>query len=246
MNKYFYELFGKLERQGPGDTASTLHAYMLMRLPDSPDVLDLGCGTGSQTMALAANTSAVIKAIDSRKPFIDELNKKIQTAGLRHRATAETGDFTELGEKPGFYDAVWSEGAVFSIGFEKGITYWKQFIKPGGYAAVSDVAWLTDDRPAELEKFWRAEYPPIATPAQNLQVISRCGYTAVDAFVLPSYSWTLNYYRPMAVWLKWMKDKYAGVKEAQEVVSMYEREIAMYAKYSKFYGYVFYVMKKER
>ena len=43
-----------LPQQGPGSDASTLRALrMLGELPDAPRVLDLGCGPGRQTLALA-------------------------------------------------------------------------------------------------------------------------------------------------------------------------------------------------
>jgi hypothetical protein len=33
-------------------------------------------------------------------------------------------------------DLIWSEGAIYNMGFEKGLQSWHQFLKTGGYIAV--------------------------------------------------------------------------------------------------------------
>ena len=55
-------------------------------------------------------------------------------------------------------DIIWSEGAVYNIGFKNGINYWKEFLKPGGILAVSELSWTTNCRPKGLEDFWTGEY----------------------------------------------------------------------------------------
>jgi len=47
----FLEVMESLPRQGPGNPACAERALALCRhLPPSPQVLDLGCGTGGQTL----------------------------------------------------------------------------------------------------------------------------------------------------------------------------------------------------
>jgi methylase of polypeptide subunit release factors len=54
-----------LPRQGPGDLASTSRALALCtELPTAPDILDIGCGTGAQTLTLAAATTGRITALE--------------------------------------------------------------------------------------------------------------------------------------------------------------------------------------
>jgi len=43
----------------------------------------------------------------------------------------------------GTLDAVWSEGAIYNIGFEKGVREWRRFLKPGGILAVSELTGRT-------------------------------------------------------------------------------------------------------
>ena len=58
---------------------------------------------------------------------------------------------------------MWSEGAIYNIGFERGICEWRKFIKHGGYIAVSEVSWFSDIRPKEIEDFWIDAYSEIDT-----------------------------------------------------------------------------------
>ena len=61
----FFEVQRGLPRQGPGDNGSTNKALALcLGLPDKPSVLDIGCGPGMQTMALAEASSGSIIAVD--------------------------------------------------------------------------------------------------------------------------------------------------------------------------------------
>ena len=43
------------------------------------------------------------------------------------------------------FDIVWSEGAVYNMGFRKGVNYWKDFIKDGGILAVTELSWITEN-----------------------------------------------------------------------------------------------------
>jgi hypothetical protein len=43
-----------------------------------------------------------------------------------------------------------------------------------------------------------------------------------------------------------MRDKYESNKEALQILDMEISEMEMHKRFSKFYGYVFYVMKKPK
>jgi SAM-dependent methyltransferase len=58
----------------------------------------------------------------------------------------ETLPFTE-----GEFDVIWSEGAVYNMGFEAGVSAWRRFLKPGGKLIVSEITWLSATRPPELQ-----------------------------------------------------------------------------------------------
>tara|TARA_Y100001960_G_C14603641_1_gene792095 strand:- start:703 stop:975 length:273 start_codon:yes stop_codon:yes gene_type:complete len=59
------------------------------------------------------------------------------------------------------FDLIWSEGAIYNIGFENGIKQFKKFLKDDGVLAVSEITWLTAQRPDEITQYWETNYPEI-------------------------------------------------------------------------------------
>lgn len=66
------EYFSSLERQGPGSPEVTLKALEFVgHLTDESRIVDLGCGTGGQTMILARHIPGYITGLDLFPGFID-------------------------------------------------------------------------------------------------------------------------------------------------------------------------------
>jgi cyclopropane fatty-acyl-phospholipid synthase-like methyltransferase len=58
------EYFSQLERQGPGSPEMTVKALSFTdNLTAESQILDLGCGTGGQTMVLAQHTLGTVTGI---------------------------------------------------------------------------------------------------------------------------------------------------------------------------------------
>ena len=49
--------------------------------------------------------------------------------------------------EPAGFDAIWSEGAIYFLGFETGLARVKDLVRPGGYVAVSEAVWLQPGPP---------------------------------------------------------------------------------------------------
>ncbi len=110
--------------------------------------------------------------------------------------------------------------------------------------AVSDLCWLRDDPPREIADFFGIEYPPIPSVAEVLEIAKKTGYEPVGSFTLPESTWWDSYYRPTETGIEGMRKKYPGNERVEELCRRMEREIDMYRKYAKYYGYVFFVMRK--
>ena len=71
------------ERQGPGSEEATLKALSYIpQLNEKSKVLDIGCGSGGQTITLAKNTAAQITAVDMLPQFLEMLMKKAKENNL--------------------------------------------------------------------------------------------------------------------------------------------------------------------
>ncbi|MBU1614423.1 hypothetical protein KJ693_03830 [bacterium] len=55
------------------------------------------------------------------------------------------------------------------IGFERGLKEWRHLIKPNGFLAVHEMAWLRPDPPQEIYDYWKELYPGIRTVPENLE-----------------------------------------------------------------------------
>ena len=97
----FLKIFGSLPRQGPGHLASARKALRYCEnLPNTPEILDLGCGTGAQTFQLAELTQGSIVAVDQYSASIEKLNQKLAQLSLTDRIRAQVGDMAELAIAP--------------------------------------------------------------------------------------------------------------------------------------------------
>jgi len=240
-----WEYFIQFERQGPGCPQATLKALSFIdNLSNESKIADLGCGSGAQTMVLAQNTKGIITALDIFPGAINKLKKTTRELGLQHRVKGIVGSMDDLPFQESQFDLIWSEGAIDSVGFEKCLTYWKSYLKSGGYFAVTNLTWFTSDRPAELEKYYLNAVPVIGTMGENLSIIQKAGYKPVAAFSLSEDCWTDHYIAPQEVANEVFLKKYAGNKTVDIFISNLRYEAELYSKYKQYYGYVFYIGKK--
>jgi ubiquinone/menaquinone biosynthesis C-methylase UbiE len=233
-------------RQGPGGEAETLRALELAGLDRSRRlaVADIGCGTGASTLLLARELDAQVTAVDFLPPFLDVLETRAREAGVAGRIEPLPCAMDELPFQEAAFDVVWSEGAVYNMGFEAGVAYWRRFLKPGGVLAVSELTWFTAERPPELDAYWQAEYPEVDTAPAKLAVLERQGYALLGYFPLPAHCWLDNYYRPMQARFEAFLDRHGHSQQAQAIVEAEKKEIALYEAYSEYYGYGFYVARR--
>ena len=239
------DYFGRLDRQGPGDVDSTIKALSFIdRNTKDLAIADLACGTGGQTLILAENTKATIIGLDLFPDFIAKLNSNVKMLGIQDRVNGIVGSMDNLPFSKEQFDIVWCEGAIGNIGFKKGLNYWKDFIKKGGYFAVSYETWFTNDRPAEIEKFWTDAVPEITTIENNIKIIEDAGYSLTATFKLPETCWIDSYFKPQQlIQEKFLEDNKNNIK-AEEFVKYMKYEFDLYNKYRQFYGYIFYIGKK--
>lgn len=232
-------------RQGPGSAAHTRSAMGLAGLDDTSPlrIADLGCGTGASTLVLAEDLDADIVAVDLVPEFLEVLERTAERHGVADRITTSAESMDALPFADAEFDVLWSEGAVYSIGFEAGVTAWRRFLKPGGVLVVSELTWFTAERPAEIEDHWRAEYPEIDLASAKIGILERAGYAPLGYFTLPGDCWTDEYYAPLRARFTDFLARHPGNAAAATIVAAEEREIALYDRYGAYYGYGVYVAR---
>ena len=144
----------------------------------------------------------------------------------------------------GRFDVIWSEGAIYNIGFARGINYWKRFLKPCGVLVVSEITWTTGNRPDEIEQYWKSAYPEIDTASAKIGLLEENGFLPLAYFVLPRYCWLDNYYRPLQARFPGFLEQHEHDEQACSIVAAEQREIALYEKYHACFSYGVYIARK--
>ncbi|MGI9622852.1 MAG: class I SAM-dependent methyltransferase [Acidimicrobiales bacterium] len=231
------------ERQGPGSDEATRRAVGLAGLEDATDltIADIGCGTGAPTLVLAHDLDAQIAAVDLFRPFLADLDETAGQRGLSDRITTSVASMDDLTFDDESLDVIWSEGAIYNIGFKHGIRSWRRYLKPGGVLAVSEITWLTQQRPEELEEHWATAYPEVGTASAKLAVLESAGYTPTGYFALPETCWLDHYYRPLQGRFDAFLDRHDHSAAAKQVVEAERHEIDLYERFSSFVSYGFYI-----
>jgi SAM-dependent methyltransferase len=253
--EFFHEIFDpSFPRLGPGDEASTIKALNLLRSAGFPPgrkallraarILDLGCGNGGQTVTLARHTEGPILALDNHQPYLDELQRRAAAAGLSTRIRTSLRDMHSLEKSDGPFDLIWSEGALFVMGFRAGLAACHTLLAPGGGLAVSELCWLRPNPPADCREFFAMGYPAMADVEANLAAIQSCGYETIGYFTQPESAWWEPYYHPLEARLRFLRKQHAGDAEKLAMMEGIGKEIDIYRQHSAFYGNVFFVLRR--
>ena len=234
----FMTVFQRLERWGPSTDVDTLKA--LSTLPTIPTkIIDIGCGKGFSTRLLAKHTQAEIVAVDNEQSALDELGERLTEQGLDTRVTLSCASMTDLPFAPESFDCIWSEGSAYIMGVGQALTQWRKLLTNRGYMVVSDLIWLTDNPSQEAVAFWEGEYPDMQTIEKRLSQMRQAGFEVIDHFTLREQAWH-DYYQPLKARVAEVK---ASMPNSNAIVDI-EREIAIYERYLREFGYQMFVLRK--
>ena len=242
----FFELFSGLPRQGPGEAPSTRRALSFIpELAFGSRILDLGCGTGAQTLVLAANSHAQIVAIDNHVPYVNVLNKKAEDSNIEDRVVAYAADMQHLTFAKDSFDLIWCESAIYVMGVQGALREWRRYLRRGGFAAFTEVCWQRPNPPAPCKEFWEIEYPAIREREELFSSIASCQYELIGNFSLSSSAWWDEYYQPLQENVYVFRERHRGDQLALDLCEQCQQEIDIWHTYSEFYGYEFFVVRSE-
>jgi SAM-dependent methyltransferase len=236
-------LFAGMDKLSPGDDILTL--YVLRSLPEHRFnvVVDAGCGAGRQTFVLANELKTPIHAIDCHQPFLDRLTERAEEKNLAQLVRTHCMDMKKIPSVFAKIDLLWAEGAAYNIGFANALTTWAKAIKPNGFAVVSELCWLRENKvPDAIREFFQSGYPAMQSVEQNIQIAEDAGYELFNTYTLPKEGWVTGYYdvlEPRAQSLANHSD--VAVRDfAGETL----KEIETFKISEDSYGYVFYVLQR--
>ncbi len=237
--KDFIQLLDGMSYWGPGDRAFTQQQFAA--LPIRPRrILDMGCGRGASTMALAQVTDAAIVAIDLEEDALAAVAHSARAAGFEHVSTL-CANMAALPDDLAPADLIWAEGSAYVMGVANALKAWRPLLaSPQACIVLSDAVWLTDNPPEEALAFWQQDYPAMQTLAGLLETIQAAGYRCLSHTPLPMSAWN-NYLDPIEVNLVRYRDELGECAAWQDL----SREVAIHRQYLGSYGYVICCLQKD-
>jgi SAM-dependent methyltransferase len=243
-----FRLYEGLRREGPGSPAMTRRAYALCQgLPDAPAVLELGCGSGGATLALATLAAGNIVATDVYQPYLDRLRERATQRGVADRVRAVKMDMAALAFEPASFDLIWSEGAAYLMGVDQALAYWGEFLRPGGCLVFSDAVWLSaaarEAAAEELKAFWAEGYPAMRLAEETAAAGEALGYAALGHFTIDTACWD-GFYADLERRLQEVEPRYGADPDGRALIGNTRAEIELYRAHPGTYGYAFQVFRK--
>jgi serine/threonine-protein kinase HipA len=236
--------FGKAKKLAPGSDADTLK--VLAMLPDTNSfqvIVDAGCGTGRQTIALARQLNSTVHAVDLSEAWLNHLSQQAENLGIEHLVKTHCMDMADIPQTFPQIDLLWSECAAYHIGFANALKSWFPAIRAGGYAVVSELSWLRDTIPAEAQEYLQSSYPDIRNTDQNISIAQDIGYKVIATPVLSKAAWIEDYYETLVPLARSLLNH--DEKSVRDFAAETLKGVWIFDHFGDSYGYVFYVLKKE-
>ena len=231
-----------MKKQGPGDDFYTIKALHLLPTQQFSLVVDARCGTGRQTFVLAKELSTLVHAIDTHQPFLNDLTRRAQEAGIDRLIQTHCIDMKDIPATFPQIDLLWSEGAAYSIGFSNALNSWAPAINTGGFLVVSEMAWLHKKVPNVVKEFFQSVYPDMHTIKQICEIAETAGYQVLETFILPKETWVKDYYDILEPRAKNLLDHPdSSVRDfAADII----KEIKIFHCSEESYGYAFFILQR--
>jgi serine/threonine-protein kinase HipA len=243
--KALMRLHSGLPRQGPGSDEITAAALKLLpQIPPNARIYDLGCGPGRASLVLARILRQKIVAIDLQQEFLHQLSTSAAEQGLDGFIATRCGDMATLSDEAGTVNLIWSEGAIFCIGFDAGLKAWRSLLADEGLVACSELSWLTAEHSAAPATFWRKNYPAMRSVTQNVAAAEGLGYKCLAHFTLPLSCWWDEYYNPWLEKLDKLSEETVGDEFMHQAIVDAREEITLFRQFHHEYGYEFYLLQK--
>jgi len=121
----------------------TLKAFDTLPPFTAPRILDIGCGSGVQTLALMDHCEGSFDAADIDTAALERLKSHARSLGYENRLHIMNASVFDERIPRSSYDLVLAEGLLNAVGFEPGLNRLVELAKQHGYLILHDE--LKDD-----------------------------------------------------------------------------------------------------
>lgn len=137
------EVFQDLEELG-ARTTEVLQVLSQVELPESPRMLDLGCGKGAVSLALVQRFGGTVHGLDGMAAFISHAESQAAAKGITEQCIFAQADVRKAVLESRDYDlaCLLALGDVLGSAQETVATL-RECVKPGGFMLIDD-AYLRD------------------------------------------------------------------------------------------------------
>jgi serine/threonine-protein kinase HipA len=216
---------------------------LLPPLRTPPAMIDLGCGRGYQTIALADHFQAKIVAVDETPRIIDQLVEAAAAAGVSELILPRLGSLADLPDAVHSYDLIWSENGVRRIGLEKALALWTPLLRNRGVMVIGDCSWVEPNPPEEAAVFWRRAYPGMTDTASIHAAARRAGLRVYDTYAFPKSVWRTDYFEPLARRVARRRSEGPLDTETEEAIRAAEAEITMFDRWGDRFQFAFHLLR---
>ena len=133
-------------------------SYVFMQIQSGYQVLDVGCGPGTDTIALGqiVGSTGQVSGVDYDAAMVAEANQRAENSGVSAWVKHQQADATALPWEANEFDACRSE-RLFQHLFnpEQALAEMARVTKPGGWVVVLDTDWgslSTDTEETDIER----------------------------------------------------------------------------------------------
>ncbi len=180
-------------------------AWALLPPLDRPRILDIGCGRGAATLALAGWSDGSLVGIDTDGEALAELGRRLTPAVLSARVELRQVSLLDSGLPEAHFDLLWEEGVLHLTDAAQSLPACRRLVKPEGWFMLHETCeWF----------------------AAHEAEIARAGFRRAAHHLLPPGSWWADYYAPLEARITALRAAHGAAFEGPEL-AQHEREIAM-------------------
>ncbi len=230
-SRAYHLVFELMPRQAPVSRVSVKKALGFCQdLPQNTNVLELGCGSGAQTMVLAEKLPQGfhLTAIDPRQALIDRLKLEVKDYEFEHSILPLCARIDAFPYLPGSCDLLWCAGSMPKIPLSRALPQWKSYLKPTGCMVFLQWLWNEpkETQDEALTSLMDRVNPRMTTQDEVLKQLRDAELDLVGAFMIPREDWWDGYYHPMKRIVTLLKTGiYLHHPVARAVMEQFDQEI---------------------